>query len=428
MTLRTAVPPSSPIIRMLSTGMLLALALLTAVPTPATEARLIALGGVGDYIEDDRNLKRWYGCLLDYPDLVTFDSGYFGIDGYPRYSGVRLSGPAFGGSVNLAGDGSWGTLGLFMDGKSHPGNTGNLASETVQLGALTALYGLNLGGVQTVATARYFGNEDEFEGDPGSVLESFKETRRQWQLGLGVRLDLGENAYLDLAGEIRNHYLNTEIVRIDQTHQSGDQSSWGNLGLRGRAFVALGERTALVPVVEYLSEDRPLSWDALWLASEQDGHLWRLGCGLNFLPDIDSLIFLAVDVQTSEIELQHSPILLGQNQDIYQSRQWDAFSVRLGLEKRFQSWLTLRAATGYLHSNDELKGWVFDPTDPLEVQSTEIKRIPLSIGLAGHLGAWDLNLAVTNEQPLHSPLDTPSEFYVVPGNPTWLAVSLAFGF
>ena len=419
---RRARPTSSLFRRTLSTAVALVAVLIGTGRAAATEARLIGLGGIGDYLEDDRNVKRWYGSLLDYPDLIVVDSGTFGIDGYPRYRGLRLSGPAVGSHLRFDDAGRWGTLAVYAEGKGHPGNPGNLVSDTVQLSAVTLLYGRTVAGLQAGVVCRIFPSEDSFTGAAGADFISFREERNQLDLGLGARLDLGETAYLDVAGEIRRARLETEIERQGYgAYSSGTRTSWSNFGLRARAFLGLGERTALVPVAEYLHEDRPVPYDPLYLVTDLNGYLLRLGCGLDFLPDIDSLVFLSVDLQTSEIDYSHQVIWV-QDTPLLQQRRWHAVSARVGLEKRFQSWLTLRAATGYVWCRDEVDEW----GGPAGTETT--RRIPLSLGLAGHLYALDLELAVTNQQPLQSPVDLPAEFYVVPGNPTWLAFSAAFAF
>ena len=47
-----------------------------AVPALATDARQIALGGVGNYIEDDYNIFTWYGTLPSYSNTVWIGLEY----------------------------------------------------------------------------------------------------------------------------------------------------------------------------------------------------------------------------------------------------------------------------------------------------------------------------------------------------------------
>ena len=403
------------------------LALLTTGPQPAraTEARLIALGGVGDYIEDDRNVRRWYGSLLDYADLWALDSGAFGIDGYPRYQGLRQSGPAVGIHGRLDRAGTWGTFGLYADSRDHVGLAGSLASDTFITGKRHVLYGRAIGSVQTVVGVSFADAESETGGGSQPVVQhEFART----DLELGLRFDAAETLYLDLAGEVRRYGQANRTDGPLGDWSSGDRVAWGNIGLRGRAFYGLGDRTALVPVVEYLHEDRPASNDLAYTSQDLSGHLWRCGVGLNFLPDLDSLVFLQAEALTSEVNLQrdvHEPALEARS---YHRRTWRSYNVILGWEKRFQSWLTVRASTGYRFVEDEVADWAADPGGATPAATTRSKRIPLSVGLGGHLGAWDLNLAVTSERPLTSPLTLPTDFFIDQGSATWVAVTLSSRF
>ena len=56
-----------------------------AVPALATDARQIALGGVGNYIEDDYNIFTWYGTLPSYSNTVWIGLSY---DDYYYYLGA----------------------------------------------------------------------------------------------------------------------------------------------------------------------------------------------------------------------------------------------------------------------------------------------------------------------------------------------------
>jgi len=52
----------------------------------------------------------------------------------------------------------------------------------------------------------------------------------------------------------------------------------------------------------------------------------------------------------------------------------------------------------------------------------------VSIGLAGHLGSWDLDAAVTSNLPAPSPLSLPSSVYADPDQGTWVSLTLAYRF
>ena len=77
----------------------------------ATEARLLALGADGDFLEDVGHARRWYGCLASYPDLVLAELG----DYLPASSGQpRLRRQSAGAHLALDAPGRWGTAALYL--------------------------------------------------------------------------------------------------------------------------------------------------------------------------------------------------------------------------------------------------------------------------------------------------------------------------
>ena len=84
--------------------------ILVATTAGATTSRITAMGEGSAFYEDDGNTMRWYGSLVDYPDLVTFESGHFTTgNGYKGSNGQTLSGPGVAGHLKLDDTGTWGT-------------------------------------------------------------------------------------------------------------------------------------------------------------------------------------------------------------------------------------------------------------------------------------------------------------------------------
>ena len=72
---------------------LLALTVLLVPDSPASTARLRALGGEGAYLEDPANVLLWYGSLGDYPNLVIAETGAWEQNGGYRGEGAPRRAP-----------------------------------------------------------------------------------------------------------------------------------------------------------------------------------------------------------------------------------------------------------------------------------------------------------------------------------------------
>ena len=110
-----------------------------AVPVLATDARQLALGNVGPYIEDDFNIFTWYGTLPSYSNTVWIGLEYYsyymygdlGAPGADGYEGHR---PYLGASYALGSEGKYGTLAMFFNYAGQPLNVGNWGWDNFALG------------------------------------------------------------------------------------------------------------------------------------------------------------------------------------------------------------------------------------------------------------------------------------------------------
>ena len=60
--------------------LLLLATLIITTSAHATTTRVRSLGGQADYFEDDSGVLRWYGSLVDYPQLASLDLGDWSHD------------------------------------------------------------------------------------------------------------------------------------------------------------------------------------------------------------------------------------------------------------------------------------------------------------------------------------------------------------
>jgi hypothetical protein len=107
----------------------------------------------------------------------------------------------------------------------------------------------------------------------------------------------------------------------------------------------------------------------------------------------------------------------GGNPVIKDSSRWDSVSFHLGFESRFQYWLTFRGSLRY----EPVDLMVLDPSE-----QQNFATFMVNFGAAIQLGDYDLDLAVTDQEPRsvtgyygHSLFDNPA---------TWVTASFRRSF
>ena len=385
----------------------------------ASSTRINSLGGSGGFFEDDNNVLRWCGSLGDYADLAIIETGHFDLtNGYDDDWGKTVSGPGGGVHARFDQAGRWGSGGLYFHGSADDSDPGSLHRGYLG-GSVTALYSREVVGVSGALMFRHTADTD-FQSDIQSPLrfENGYERSRD-DLGLGARLDLAANAYLDVAVDIR--HLSDRTYGYDPTHldwDTGDLDSWNNYGLRARAFIGLNDRLALVPLGEYISEDFTGTSFAgaglLWGTSDNIGRMIRVGAGLNFFVDADN--FLLFSAEYIDGKNDHTIRDLEGAVDDFWREDYVVLLMRLAFETRLAHWVTVRASSGYEHVDNQ--GDLPNPSTG--------EHIPLGLGLGLHLGSLALDLALTDREP--QGLSRYSATLSAVESSTWLSITLSYGF
>lgn len=361
---------------------------LLTTPLLATTARVYSLGG-GEFIEDAHNVQRWYGSLGDYPNLLTLESGHFNLpDGWHANGGQRVSGP--GGRLHLKLDEAerWGTVALFLNGQGDDVDPGSLNRDGMGT-TWAAMWTRKFGSIQPTLMFRHGSDNDESsvnEQVAAAPVRSWDRSRTEY--GLGLRWDLSAGAYLDLAGELREHHEQTTVADEFLTVPGPEFTSSSSFGLRSRAFVRLTPSLALVPLVEFLHEDRPTASPSPIVATGLQGQLLKIGTGLNWYPDPDHFMIVGMDYIHGDVDYVETP--LDSDPVTVDTRRWDSFSITMGFESRFQYWLTFRGSIRYEPVNlDQVPG-----TTP-----EDFATFMVNLGAAAQLGDYDLDLAITDQEP-----------------------------
>lgn len=362
-------------------------------PVLASSTRLFALGGDGAYLEDAVNARSWYGSLVDHGGWAAAESGVFEQHGgYARdVWDDTATGPALGAQMPIGQDGRHGTAALWWNGHGANGGMGELGSDLLG-DTYQVMYGYTFGTMTAGLSLRH-GAAD------GDLTPSLHHNATRDDFGLGLRLDLGAIAYMDLDGE---------LVRLADESTVGaaepePRSTAGSYGVRGRAFVQVGDGLVLVPMLENRMEER--KWDQLAQPADRRWCLWRAGAGLTWQPDPDNLLLLAVDWRDARDTADGAEVFAA-----------EVLDMRLAIESRLHALLTVRLAAGYRGTSADVSA------------ATTAKRheIPLSLGLAAHVGPADLEFSLANLPPVGP--DGLREPWRPAVDATWMSAGLSWWF
>ena len=364
-------------------------------------------------------MLRWCGSLGDYPDLAIIETGHFDLtNGYDDDWGRSVSGPGGGIHARFDQAGRWGTGGLYFHGRADDSDPGSLHRGYLD-GSVTALYSREIVGISGGLMFRHTADTEFQSLDSGEIRIENGYERSRDDLGLGARLDLAANAYLDVAADIR--HISDRAYGYDPLHldwTTGDLDSWNNYGLRARAFIGLNDRLALAPLGEYISEDFTGTSYAgtglRWGTSDNSGRMIRVGAGLNFFVDTDNFLLFSAEYLDGKVDHTIRD-LDGAVADSW-PEDYMVLLMRLAFETRLAHWITVRASSGYEHVDNQ--GDLPNPPTG--------EHIPLGLGVGLHLGSLALDLALTDREPRG--LSRYSATLPAVESSTWLSITLSYGF
>ncbi|MFO7652780.1 MAG: hypothetical protein R6X25_03055 [Candidatus Krumholzibacteriia bacterium] len=387
--------------------------LLPAADVLASSSRVRSLGGDSGYFEDDSNVLRWYGSVVDYPDLVVAELGRFDLD---AATAVPWSDRVYGqgGGLHLSFDAArrWGVGAAYVEGDQ---------PDDIPGGAATLMWGRSFGR-HAVALAFQGTSYNRSTAGDGTQLFGRAEYHHVW--GAGLRSDLGESAYLDLAADVRN----TQFDYVDPFRglRYGPVEITKGWSARARLFWRPNPRVVLVPLIGHLADIRPTYSDVLEDAADLDARITRVGFGVNLLPDADNLVLFSFEYAEGEETLrgQASPFA----RYARETRDWFTLHGRIGAESRVLAWLTVRLGIEYLRIEDEVL--LLLPAvngDDLWFARRDIfLETPVNLGLGLHFGSFTADLVVNEESPFNLG-------YALTGagrddSTTFTSITLSYGF
>jgi hypothetical protein len=423
-----------------------------AVPVLATDARQLALGNVGPYIEDDFNIFTWYGTLPSYSNTVWIGLEYYsyymygdlGAPGADGYEGHR---PYLGASYALGSEGKYGTLAMFFNYAGQPLNYGNWGWDNYDPYTNFApskwdvMYGYAM---EKLSFGLYFSRADgratyDWSWASEDTTEAYLDEYQiaYTTIGAGVRFDIGEKMYADLAFDYKwaGQTVNEESYYYDEYYGWGEVTADANtmMNFRGRMFYEWNETITWVPYASFGTFDFSLQSDSTRVFSRAysvDTLSWKdvhygakgmefiLGLGANIKVNENNLLLFAVEPYAySKIEQSDPPAADFVRYDGYDNWYWGKTyestttllpTFRLALESDVRDWLTFRigAVEQFYKHEDKLSytnQYGSDDDDDIEEYEETNTYIGSDfgfwMGLGFHVSDFDIDAVVNNNLP-----------------------------
>ncbi len=409
-----------------------------AAPLMATESRQIALGGVGNYIEDDYNIFAWPATLTSYSNTVWMGvsqmyvpvairlSPYEG-PGYLYYD-YALDVPTFlGASYGLGSEGKYGTLGMFLYHNAAglnpfgpydqnlpyyeyygewelqdpigfentaPWSGAGVFSQPLP-NKLALMYGY--------ATEAFSIGFSLNRSDASSVYgkDETKVAASYTVLGGGLRFDIGEKAYMDVAADFGMASYTDES---DATYKTISDDNKTMLALRGRLFYEWNETITWVPRFSYKTFNFSLKADTLQEAFLADnygdkGMMFDIGLGANIKVNEDNLLVFALEPYSY---MKYEPSKTPKDTPPTYLKKTVMPRFFLALESDVKDWLTFRV--GAMKELAKLEGKNAEVWDVDDVSTVDGKLTTgdfgYFMGLGFHVADFDIDCVVNNQLPL----------------------------
>lgn len=375
-----------------------------AMPALASETRIRTLGPmVAPFIEDDANVFTWYATLPSYANLVTMTAGYedvyiYGSDRgwYNDYIYAK-----FGLTYGLGEDNAWGVLGLWWEETTlgpvfghetwGPFGYGTAQFDEWVYNKWNVMWGYQLEGLSFGLYFNRADNGEYYEGDEEGEMHEAYTT-----LGLGVRFDIGEDMYADLAFDYTMVNWTFQEPIPDAPEITEDANSM--MGFRGRLFYEWTDMITWVPYINYRMGDFSIK------SSEDDyygdfdcwgfkGFHFDLGIGANIHVNDETMLIIAIEPYgIAKAEPSECGTEAGD-----QSVKATLFpGMAFGFESDVKDWLTFRAGCDkvFVKWVEEWEG---------EGDSVEYKwtGAPFNwyLGVGFHVGDFDIDAMVNKEVP-----------------------------
>lgn len=366
---------------------LIILILAASSPAVATTARVLGLGGDGHYLEDTTGVLRWYGSLVDHPDLATLELADVTGDGDSPGNAFGLPGHGGGAHLRLDDAGRWGTAAFYLE-DDLPGDTPG--------GAFTGLWARQFGpaGVGLYAHLTTYG-----DAMVASAASDHGYSEYDHHYGLGLRLGSGGDSCVDIAAEVINHRTES----LDAIHHLLPRDEWTSFGFRSRAFLKVSETTTLVPMLDHLTDRNAVYAVAIAGPADREAALTQLGVGFQVRRTDASLLLVSAEYRGGHEDLDR---LVEESVDAAwdtSRREFWQIRGRLGVESSALAWLTLRAAVQYVRIDEQIRR---SSATGHENVDHETVKTPIFLGLGARWHDFTVDLVYNDTAPVNPGLLT----------------------
>jgi hypothetical protein len=372
-----------------------------AMPAFASETRVRALGSMtAPFIEDNSNVFMWPATLTGYANQVTITAGYYDVvkwyDDRGYYDNDMTA--KFGLTYGLGEDNKYGVLGMWWQEHTYgPNYMGDWAGPNGYTDFSDNVYNKwNLMwalGFETIDIGISFNRADEmYLGEGGDV--KYEDHISYTTLGLGIRADLGDAAYMDAA---------FDYTTVGYTYQDGgdeiiEADAKGIMALRARMFYEWTDVITWVPYFSY-------KWGNLSLQSNESGFYaddecygmkgfqLDIGIAANINVNDDNLIIVGIEPYGS---YKGEPSDCGPDAETGEEKMTIFPGFVFGLESDVKDWLTFRAGcdkallkTTY---NGDYEGIAYE-------ENYTWAPFNWYLGLGFHVSDFDIDLLLNKEVP-----------------------------
>lgn len=368
-----------------------------AVPAMATDARQAALAFTGNYIEDDYNIFSWYATLPSYSNMV-----WIGMQDLEWYSGDDMF-YYIGASYGLGEEGKYGTLAAFFYSYApglNPWGYGEwdgagLFSDWLP-NKFTVMYAYPM---EKLSLGLFFQRSDQYakqEQDVEGDLSSQELSRAYTTFGLGLRFDLGEKLYADLAADMSMANYKYEVQSGGESASLEDDAH-SMYGVRARAFYEWNETITWVPYFNFRMFDFSLKAENIdeFESYGDKGTMLDFGLGANVKVNEDNLLIFAVEPYSM---MKREPSEPPDNTSA-EIKYTVMPRFYLALESDIKDWLTFRVGgSKELGKSD----WTYEETGVGKAEQVYTgESFGFYMGLGFHVGDFDIDCLLNNDLPFH---------------------------
>ncbi len=363
-----------------------------AAPVLATTTRTIALAETGDYINDDSNIFRWYGVLPSYANLVMAEAGNW--QGYGGSLNQAL------GITHMCGkDGKFGTFGMFLlkntvqDGSFFEYSPIHFAADgfgDVGLTVPVSKFALSWGKELDAMSVGIMFTRSDVSTEDESFTNVAKMSKSYTTFGGGIRADLGDAAYTDVAITVGLGGYSNEGGLLTAKQELDKKLA---LDFAGRIFYEWKDNVTLVPMVDYGQYEFALKPGTEPFGSKVKSFM--AGVGMNM--DVNTNNLLICGAQVNYYKWEYSSAGTAQDAE----KIWSLPTFFLALETDVKPWMTTRI--GAWKSLNKSTSTSTDPGPPVEGQDYIYTGADFAwfLGLGFHVAEFDIDMLVSEETPFN---------------------------